>query len=437
MSRLTVRWRVTLAAVAVLALALVVASVVANVLLSNGLRRDSENVLRNRAAAEAALLNLEDGKVTVGDSPADGQLDRHVWVFAGGRELVSSAAPPAVSQAVRSMASVEHETTRDVGESVRVLARPVASDGGRPLGTVVVGAPLGPYEHSEAVARSITFALVIFTLLAAAISVYWAVGRALHPVDRMTRLAADWSEHDLHRRFDLGPPRDEVLALAATLDTLLGRIDAAMRREQRVTAEIAHELRTPLAALKAEAELRLTSADEDEAEALRRIVNGADRMNAAIETLLAAHHGDGSGEVFCDPADAARAAVEGFRDARPDRSWVIEAAHGESRVEVGSGLLVQTLAPLLENAARHADERILIDVTRSGNRVVIGVTDDGGGLPAAQQDGRQGNSLATTREGLGLPLTRRLAQSFGAELAIANSDGGTRFELRMDGRPAL
>lgn len=428
MSKLTVRWRVTLAAVAVLALALVVASVVANVLLSNGLRSDSESVLRNRAAAEAALLNLEDGKVTVGDSPADGQLDRHVWVFASGRPLVSSTAPPAVDQAVKSLSSVDRETIRDVGENVRLLARPVASDRGTRLATVVVGAPLGPYEHSEAVARTVTLALVIFTLIAAAISVYWAVGRALHPVDRMTRLAADWSEHDLHRRFDLGPPRDEILALAATLDTLLGRIDAAMRREQRVTAEIAHELRTPLAALKAEAELRQISAGSDESEALGRIISGADRMNAAIETLLAAHRGDGSGEVSCDPADAVRDAVEGFRAARPDRTWLLDARHGDALVEVGSGLLIQTLAPLLENAARHARDCIRVDVALAGNRLVIGVTDDGGAAVATP---------APTREGLGLPLTRRLAQSFGAELVTAQAAEGMRFELRMDGRRAL
>ena len=73
----------------------------------------------------------------------------------------------------------------------------------------------------------------------------------------MTRQAADWSEHDLDRRFALGPARDELTQLASTLDGLLERLAASLRHEQRLSAEISHELRTPLASIVAEAQYAL------------------------------------------------------------------------------------------------------------------------------------------------------------------------------------
>src|SRR5439155_23550123 len=107
----------------------------------------------------------------------------------------------------------------------------------------------------------------------------------------------EWSEHDLHRRFSLGPPRDELTQLARTLDGLLGRLDGAMHHEQRFSAEMAHELRTPLSGLRMEAELALrdTQTDDDRREALRRVLAQTDRMAAVIETLLTGARAESSG----------------------------------------------------------------------------------------------------------------------------------------------
>ena len=77
------------------------------------------------------------------------------------------------------------------------------------------------------------------------------------PGVRMTRQAAEWSEHDLDHRFALGAPHDELTELASTLDRLLDRLAASLRHERRFSAELSHELRTPLARVLAEAELAL------------------------------------------------------------------------------------------------------------------------------------------------------------------------------------
>ena len=73
----------------------------------------------------------------------------------------------------------------------------------------------------------------------------------------MAERAADWSEHDLTHRFDLGPPTNELAALGETLDHLLDRVASAISSEQRLTSELAHELRTPLTSIQGSADLAL------------------------------------------------------------------------------------------------------------------------------------------------------------------------------------
>src|SRR5204862_7700559 len=100
-----------------------------------------------------------------------------------------------------------------------------------------------------------------------------------------------WGAHDLDRRFDLGPARDELTGLAATLDVLLARIAASRRHEQRFASEVAHELRTPLAGLRLRAELALRAegpgADVERKDALDAVVAHAARVDQAIDALLA------------------------------------------------------------------------------------------------------------------------------------------------------
>lgn len=435
MTRLTIRWRVTIVAVGVLAAALVLLGVVGNFILTSRLNADADSVLRSRAAAQAVTLERVDGKVRVREALADAELDGHSWVYADGGWVERSSAPAAVQSAAVALARSGSAGYRSVGESFRLYAQPVTGDDGQSLGTVVVGLGLGTYERNERITRLGSGIFSLLVLISAALAIYWAIGRALAPVDTMTRRAADWSEHDLHRRFELGEPHDEIGALAATLDTLLERIDAAMQREQRVTAEIAHELRTPLSSVRAEAELGLRDSEGDARATLVRIVGSADRMNAAIETLLAAHRGDSPVGLSCDPADAASSAVSAFREARRDKKWHVIAEPGDALVEVDQAVLVQTLGPLLDNAARHADHEINVNVSRKQQKVVIAVSDDGPGF--AQHEA--GDIFAAgvsddSRAGLGLPLAKRLAESFGAEIvAVPGADGG-RFEVRMPGR---
>jgi len=124
-------------------------------------------------------------------------------------------------------------------------------------GTLVAGISLKPYEQTEATALVDSVLLGAVLLVVVGFAAWWLLASALRPVGRMTEQAALWSERDLDRRFNLGPPHDELTRLGATLDGLLDRLGASLRHERRFSAELSHELRTPLARIIAEAELAL------------------------------------------------------------------------------------------------------------------------------------------------------------------------------------
>lgn len=442
MSRLDLRGRVTLATVAALGLGLVVLSVAINVLLSSRLSADASTVLRDRADAQLATLTTTRGRVHVVETPHDDALDEQAWVVtADGRTLVRSPARPDVQRAAAALASVDHPVERTVGEHVRLLAEPAyGRDGRRRIGTVVVGVSLLPYEHTERIALVGTIALDLFVLAAAALLVRRAVGAALRPVAEMTQRAADWSEHDLHRRFDMGPPRDELTGLAATLDGLLGRIDAVLRHEQRFSAEMAHELRTPLSGVRAEAELALRpgAAEGELREALERVLAGTDRMATAIETLLTAARGDAATSAgACDPYPPVSEVAESMRQAAAAHDVAIEVDGAPGAVSVGADaqVVAQAIHPLLDNAVRHAATSVHVRFRTDGGEVVVAVEDDGPGIAARDVERIfQPGATSGAGAGLGLPLARRLARACGGDVrGVPIAGGGGRFELRLPG----
>ena len=437
MSRLGLRGRLTLASVAVLALALVVVSAVGLLVLQARLRADSLAVLRDRADAQLAALDTGRGRIRGAAELRDGALGQATWVYARGRALLRGVADPAVQQEADALAGVRHTTDREVEDSVRLLGVPAYADDGRPIGTVVVALSIRPYERT----RDLAFVgALLFDLVVLAVTglVAWrVVGAALRPVAVMTEQAAAWSASDLHRRFDLGPPRDELTALAATLDGLLGRLDAAMAHEQRLSAEMAHELRTPLAGLRMEAELALRSGhgDDERRDALERVVAGTDRMAGVIDTLLAtARTGQSPTPARCDAAAAVREATDAVRSAARAHDVALDVAAdaGPAPVSVGPEVVAQALHPVLENAVRHAATRVEVHLERRGAAVVVGVADDGPGLDGLDADAVFEPGASTTGgAGLGLPLARRLARSGGGDVVAVPARSGACFELRL------
>lgn len=440
MRRLALRGRVVVAASLVLAIGVSAIGVGLNVLLTNRLSGDADAVLRARADAQRTTIGVVRGRVTVREGTQDEAFDREAWVFADGAVVARPPASAALQRAAGALSRVTSTRIRDVAaQDVRLLAEPVyGADGRTQIATIVVGASLAPYESTERFARVGTVIFGALVLLGGALIASRAVQAGLRPVADMARATEDYSEHDLSRRFGLGPARDEITGLAATLDGLLDRLQAGLQREQRLSAEIAHELRTPLSGIRAEAELALGSAAiaPDIQEALRVIIAGTDRMNAAIDALLTAARHLAPATATCELQDAVRLALDASEPNADRHVITLELARSFPQVLIAadSGFVAQTLQPLLDNAIRHAHSRVTIDAERGASGVTIAITDDGPGIAGEDLDRIFDAGFHTpggSGSGLGLALARRLAQSIGGDVRADATQSGARLVVEL------
>src|SRR6185503_4708259 len=328
--------------------------VVGNVVLGVSANNDQMRLLQTRVDAEIAALTVRDGHVVVRSSPDDQSLDREAWIFDGRRVVERPASgDPAVNRAAMRLGRAGRTAETRAGDDVAIRAEPVVA-GGRRVGTVVVAMSVEGVERLRRYVLLGSLILAALLVLAGFLAIRGAVDGALRPVAAMTRDAAAWSAHDLDQRFDLGPRRDELTGLAATLDSLLGRIAASRRHEQRFASEMAHELRTPIARMRGRAELALRAGpggDEERAGALASVVAEVDRLTRAIDALLAVarRETDPTAESV-DLAAIAREAADG--------AMVVQGPTALPRGEGDPEVVRRALAPLLENAHRHASSRV-------------------------------------------------------------------------------
>jgi signal transduction histidine kinase len=242
----------------------------------------------------------------------------------------------------------------------------------------------------------------------------------------MTRQAGEWSAHAPEERFRGGQRFTELRDLADTLDGVLDRLSAVLRHERQLSAELSHELRTPLAHIVAETELLL--AREPDHLAIQAIRDSALSMDAIIETLLTtARTRLQTTASTCDVQDAVDRLVAGL----PVR------VTGTVLVGVEQAVVERMLAPILENARRYARNEVRVEIRRSGNEVLIDVSNDGqpidGDLlesifePGVRGDPGDGHDGA----GLGLALARRLARSAEGDVVALPSATGAIFRVTL------
>ncbi len=299
--------------------------------------------------------------------------------------------------------------------------------------TVHAGAPLAA-EHS-AVGTALTAMLIGFPLLLGVVAaVTWLVtGRALRPVEGIRReMAAITASEDLRRRVPEPATHDEVARLARTTNATLAALEASVERQRAFVADASHELRSPIASLRTQLEV---AAAHPELLDLDGAVEDTVRLqNLAADLLLLARLDTGE-----RPAGTRVGLAALAREAAAGREGVtVEAEPVE--VSGSRGQLSRVLANLLDNAERHARERITVTVRREGGAAVVGVADDGEGVAEADRERIFERFVrldaARSRDdggaGLGLAIARDVAVRHGGTLtAGAAPAGGALFELRL------
>ena len=375
----------------------------------------------------AVVQAVEDGPSA--GTPPSAVLGPGTAVYVDGR-LVAGSVPPSLQDTFDRLSTTDRRRTTSVGEQYRVLAVPAREE----AAVVVVAAePLGPYERDEQVGLAVAGGAGVVMVLLASVVAALISRRALRPVRQMADAARSWSEHDLDRRFDLGPPSDELRALGQVLDELLDDVADAIRAEQRLSAEMAHELRSPLTTVRATVELLAARADLDEdlRDDLATIEKACASMSSTITVLLDEARGRTRVPREMSRADDLVRALAGVADER----LVLDLPAG-LELRAPAELVARILAPMVENGLRLA-RTVTVTATADGQGVDVVVSDDGPGVPAALADrvfepGVTGGDGA----GLGLALARRLARGAGGDIRLRGVGGGSgaAFVVRLPGR---
>lgn len=427
----TLRRRLVVATALATAAAMLVLTLLVQVVLSRIVSSQIDRVLVNRSEAVVATLSVDaTGRLRVRGSDDDA-LDIGIWIFGSDGSLVEgpdkgSTGAPADLSTVDNAETVETPTSR-------LYATPVVIDGAK-AGVVVVSEPLDPYETTEryALIASVVLGAVVVGVVASIAA--WIVRRSLEPVATMAMRAADWSEHDLSRRFDLGPPRDELTALAAVLDDLLEQVARVIVSEQRLSSELAHELRTPLTAIRGEAELAADDlpAGSPARQRLARIMADTDRMSATIGALMDAVRSAQPAVAHVAVQGMVEQAVSGL--ALDGKTVETRDLAGLPDVAVPEQIAVRCLVPVLENAIRYAATSVVVSGEARRQSVDIVVTDDGPGWGAVDPDAAFAagtRDAASPGAGLGLPLARRLARAAGGDVQVRPAGSGVRVVVTL------
>lgn len=349
----------------------------------------------------------------------------------------------------------------DDDDDARALAVPVRT--GARDGVLVVATSTDLTDSAEDRVRNIMVSATAPMVALSGLAAWLLSGAALRPVDRMRRQTAAISESDSSAELDVPPTRDEIAALAATMNNLLRRLHAARARDRAFVADAGHELRTPLTNLKAELELagRPARTRDELVDAVAGAAEETERLIRLSESLLTLARMDSgiTAPRRLDVGDllerAARAAT-GHAETRQVRLH-LDADPGLA-VDADPDMLRQAVDNLVANAVRHAPPGTAVDVRagpgEAGRTVVVRVRDRGPGFPpdflpraferfsradaARTRDhggaGTSGNSGGTGLggTGLGLAIAAAVARAHqGTATAANHPDGGAVVTLTL------
>jgi len=268
-----------------------------------------------------------------------------------------------------------------------------------------------------------------------ALAAWFAIGRALRPVERLRRQAEAISETALDRRL-AAPSTTELRILADTLNDLLDRVDHAVTRQREFVADAAHELRSPLASLRTQIEVGDRDAPPDSRELIRQV----DRLSRLVDDLLAlakVDEADPSQGVAVDLDDVV---LECVADIRTRSAVQIDVSAVSAAQTTGHRSALERLVRnLIQNAVQHATTRVAVTLATRGHEVELVVADDGPGIPPAdrQRVFERFTRLDSSRDrasggvGLGLAIAAEVVAAHDGEIDIHDNAPGAAFVVRL------
>jgi two-component system sensor histidine kinase QseC len=418
------------------------------------MRHELDELLDAHLAQAAALLVVqqageighEDDDRAV-DAP---QLHRYApralfQVFHDGRLVLRSADAPLQPLAPGGLDAATGFTTAEaVGHAWRVfVARGRESDV-----RVFVGERI---DARESIVRAALWGVLwplALVLPLIAVLAWWAIHRGLRPLRTLGAQLASRPAHAL-QPVEAGQSPTELTPLVDALNGLFARIETMVHSERRFTADAAHELRTPIAAIRAQAQVAMSATDDAERRhALAATLQGCDRAARLTEQLLTLSRLEAGAAVAMQPVDLGALARQVVGELAPEalrKAQDIEVdATAPCRIDGDATLLGVLLRNLVDNALRYSPRgaRIRVDVRPDAGQAVLRVEDSGPGVPETQWEAlgrrfQRGQGHDESGSGLGWSIVRRIAEVHGLSLAVQRSAdlGGLAVTVRGVARP--
>jgi two-component system, OmpR family, sensor kinase len=444
LARLPIRLRLTAAFALVMAIVLVATGLFLYFRFQSELDDTVNRGLRSRGQDVARLVQQSNADLSKGSSTGLLGADQSFAQVLTLNGRVVDSSPAVGDQRLLGAAQLERARQGPIlfdrgpigngDDPSRVLALPVDVQASPVL--VAVGTSLEARgEALEELQTQLLIGLPL-ALLLASIAGYALTGAALRPVESMRRRAAGISGGDPAQRLPMPEPHDEIRRLGETLNAMLGRIEATIRRERRFVADASHELRTPLAMLRTELELagRRERTREELALALRSAGEETERLSRlADDLLILARAEDGRLPVQTENVPAnelLERAASRFVVRAHDAGREITVEPSEETVRGDPLRLEQALGNLVDNALRHGSGNVALHAVEDTSEVELHVTDEGSGFPAGflphafDRFARADEARGGGGSGLGLSIVEVIARAHGGSAHVENRNGG-------------
>ncbi|WP_344108642.1 HAMP domain-containing sensor histidine kinase [Kribbella alba] len=324
------------------------------------------------------------------------------------------------------------------GESYVVSSLGVAGPDGAYV--VLVAQSLKPVQSSVTTVTALVLTGLPVLLLIVGGATFVLAGWSLRPVEAIRRRVADISGRDISGRVPVPEAQDEIARLANTMNAMLARLESAQAAQRRFVADASHELRSPLATLRANVELGANphTASASSTETVLAETNRLERLVTDLLLLAKAdEHGLRIDRTDVDLDDLVQAERTRLR-AEP--GLTVGGRVQAVQVRGDRHQLGQALRNLVDNAVRHTTSRVDLDVRPDGRYAVIEVADDGPGVPADMRERvfdrfvRLDDSRARSAggSGLGLAIVREVITAHGGTVTVEDTTtGGAVFRIRL------
>jgi heavy metal sensor kinase len=455
-ARVPLRWRVTIVAVLVQAILLAALGAFVSIRLSRDLTAGIDASLSARATQLVSAVGDEPAARGIGDSsdvhiPGLAARESLTQVISRSGAVLESAGNveaerPLLSpdQLNRAKNRAERTTTTlpSLGRA-RLLAIPTGSGQ-----IVVVGNSLNSVDQAQSRLRTLLGVGALAALVLGGGASWWLSGRALRPIDRLSLAAAEIDGDDLERRVPVPPAGDEAARLARTLNRLLERISTSVGKEREFLADASHELRTPVAVLRAELEvaLRSPSTHPSARGVLESMNEETGRLSRLTDDLLALARADaGRLELVRHTSDLAAPAARTVQSLGPlaaKHGVVLDVRLDPAPARIDDDRISQITLNLMDNAIRHTPRggAVRLETGVRDGQAFLSVSDEGPGVGDdlaprifdrfSRGDAARGRDSGGS--GLGLAIAFAIAKAHSGSLTLdERGPQGSRFVLRL------